>query len=267
MALVHLATPAFVARGVIRAQCLPAALLQDGFCQLCRTLLVHRRHRQRTTREGDSVLARVLHRLEYRIKEQCHEAEVVPVVPVVDVVVVAPHQRPRQRRNVRVDVECPEPSKDLHRVHESDRDRHEERRQWECHALRPTVLRREAVPREGVELIGVLVDVVVSVLAQPLAHIPFVEQVVVIEKDDRLKREEVGDAPQHRAHRPTALLNRVARSGPAFDLKEVSEQRDCDIHRKCETGDLNHVVDELLRYRTRRCVRVLALAPPSDHWG
>ena len=54
-----------------------------------------------------------------------HKPEIVPVVPMMYVMIVAAHQRPRQRADVGMNVERPQAREHLHRIHEGNRHRHE----------------------------------------------------------------------------------------------------------------------------------------------
>mmetsp|Transcript_5835 Transcript_5835/g.14396 ORF Transcript_5835/g.14396 Transcript_5835/m.14396 type:complete len:323 (+) Transcript_5835:97-1065(+) len=247
-----------VARGIVSAQRLPASLEQDGLCELGRAPLLRVGHRLLAPRERERVGLRVLDRAEQRVEADRHEAEVVPVVPVVDVVVVAAHHRPRERADVRVDVQRPQPREHLHRVDERDGHGHEERAHGEGEALGEAVLRGEGVAGEGVELVGVLVHVVVRVLPQPLAHVPLVQQVVVVDEDDQLERTKVGEAAEQRAHRAAAVLHVLARHAPPLHHEEVRQDRHHDVQRERVVRHLYHVVHQLLRHRARGRVRISA---------
>ena len=94
---------------------------------------------------------------------------------------------------------------------------------------------------------------------------PLVKQVIVIDEDDDLEEEEVGDTAHHRAHRPAALLDRLTCLRPALAHEEVGEHRHRHVQRERGVGDVDHVVDELLWHDARRGIGMLiGIVPPNE---
>ena len=140
------------------------------------------------------------------IKGARHEAEVVPVVLVVHIVVVTPHDGPRQRQYIRVDVQRPKGGGNLHAEHEEERDAVDEGAERERQPLRPPVLRRERKGGEGVQLVRLLIHVMLRMLHDELAQIKLMEEVVVVEEDHELDGEEVERALHERLGQTAAIL-------------------------------------------------------------
>ena len=93
----------------VRARVYERGHLSERF----RALELRGRHWDRAMSELESLawvprlVLGVLDSAEESVHRHRHEAKVVPIVPMVDVVVVTAHHGPRQWCDVRVDVECP----------------------------------------------------------------------------------------------------------------------------------------------------------------